>query len=85
MAVQQTAVSHPWWFNLQVLSGVPQGTVLGPLMFPLYVNDICAKVSPQTTIKLFADDSLLYRTIDTVTDETQLQQNLDSMVDWSNT
>ena len=68
-----------------VLSGVPQGTVLGPLMFLLYVNDIAAKVSPQTTIKLFADDCLLYRTIDSVADANQLQQDLDSMVDWSNT
>ena len=41
----------------QVLSGVPQGTVLCLLMFLLYVNDIGAKVSPQTSIKLFADDS----------------------------
>ena len=49
------------------------GTVLGPLMFLLYVNDIGAKVSPQTTIKLFADDCLLYRTIDSVADEIQLQ------------
>ena len=69
----------------QVLSGVPQGTVLGPLMFFLYVNDIGAKVSPQTTIKLFADDCLLYRTIDSVADANQLQQDLESMVDWSNT
>ena len=53
----------------QVLSGVPQGTVLGPLMFLLYVNDIRAKVSPQTSIKLFADDCLLYRTINSVADE----------------
>ena len=65
-----------------VLSGVPQGTVLGPLMFLLYVNDI---VSPQTTINIFADDCLLYRTIDSVADANQLQQDLDSMVDWSNT
>ena len=42
-----------------------------------------AKVLPQTTIKVFADDCLLYRTIDSVAD--QLQQDLDSMVDWSNT
>ena len=64
---------------------MPQGTVLGPLMFLLYVNDIAAKVSPQTTIKLFADDCLLYRTIDSVADANQLQQDLDSVVDWSNT
>ena len=63
---------------------MPQGTVLGPLMFLLYVNDIGAKVSPQTTIKLFADNCL-YRTIDSVADANQLQQDLDSMVDWSNT
>jgi hypothetical protein len=43
----------------------PQGTVLGPLMFLLYVNDIADKISPQTRIKLFADDCLLYMTIDT--------------------
>ena len=68
-----------------VLSGVPQGTVLGPLMFLLYVNDIGAKVSPQTSIKLFADDCLLYRTINSVEDERQLQQDLDTMIEWSNT
>ena len=68
-----------------VLSGVLQGTVLGPLMFLLYVNDIAAKVSPQTTVKLFADDCLLYRTIESVADSIQLQQDLNSMVDWSNT
>ncbi|MCG7875845.1 MAG: reverse transcriptase family protein, partial [Candidatus Thiodiazotropha endolucinida] len=68
-----------------VLSGVPQGTVLGPLMFLLYVNDIGAKVSPQTTIKLFADDCLLYRTINSAADERQLQEDLDTMIEWSNT
>ena len=47
--------------DYQVLSGVPQGTVPGPLMFLLNVNDIGTKVSSQTTIKLFADDCLLYR------------------------
>ena len=68
-----------------VLSGVPQGTVLGPLMFLLYVNDIGDKISSQTTIKLFADDALLYRTINGPSDEIQLQHDLDTMIEWSKT
>ena len=67
----------------QVLSGVPQGTVLGPLLFLLYVNDIGDKISPQTTIKLFADDALLYRSINNPSDQIQLQQDLDTMIEWS--
>lgn len=54
-------------------------------MFLLYVNDIGAKVSPHSTIKLFADDCLLYRTIESAADEAQLQQDLNSMVEWSDT
>ena len=69
----------------QVLSGVPQGTVLGPLLFLLYVNDIVDKISPQTTIKLFADDSLLYRSINNPSDQIQLQQDLNTMIEWSKT
>ena len=46
-----------------VLSGVPQGTVLGPLFFLVYINDISKDLTPGTKIRLFADDSLLYRTI----------------------
>ena len=59
--------------------------MLGPLMFLLYVNDIAEKVSPLTTIKLFADDCLFYRTINSIADQTQLQQDLDSLVNWSHT
>ena len=54
------------------------------MMFLFYANDIGAKVSPPTTTKLFADDCLLYRTINSVNDERQLQQDLNSMVKWSN-
>ena len=68
-----TAESHTRWLllSLPVISGVPQGqgTVLRPLMFLLYVNDIPDKVSPLTTIKLFANDCLLYQTINSVTDQ----------------
>ena len=68
---------------MPVLSGTPQGTALGPHLFLLYINDIHEKVS--STVRLFADDCMLYRTIDSAEDEKILQQDLDYMVEWSNT
>ena len=59
--------------------------MLGPLVFLLYVNDIGAKTSPLTTIKLFADDAILYRTINNPSDEQQLQHDPDTMIEWANT
>ena len=69
--------------STDVLSGVPQGTVLGPLLFLLYVNDIGDKVLPGSSIKLFADDCLLYRPIFQMGDQKQLQQDLDALINWS--
>ena len=54
-----------------VKSGVPQGTVLGPLMFLIYINDIGDKVS--SSLQLFADDCVLYRTVTSLEDSKQLQ------------
>ena len=54
-----------------VSSGVPQGTVLGLLMFLIYINDISEDISSQ--LRLFADDSLLYRTIKSEQDSSLLQ------------
>ena len=64
-----------------VLSGVPQGTVLGPLMFLIYINDITENISSQ--LKLFADDCLLYRAIRTEQDALLLQKDLDSLSQWA--
>ena len=65
-----------------VLSGVPQGTVLGPLFFLVYINDISKGLSKGTKIRLFADDSLLYRTIRTPHDSAILQRDLDTLQVW---
>ena len=66
-----------------VLSGVPQGTVLGPLLFLVYINDISDKLSPGTVIRLFADDSLIYRIIRNATDAEILQKDLKSLETWA--
>ena len=63
-----------------VMSGVPQGTVLGPFLFLAYINDMpeCVK----SKIKLFADDSLLYRRIKNIADCHQLQEDLNKLQEW---
>ena len=65
-----------------VLSGVPQGTVLGPLFFLIYINDIGDNLSPGTNLRLFADDSLLYREIKSLSDSSILQKDLNALQEW---
>ena len=67
----------------RVLSGVPQGTVLAPLLFICYVNDLATLVN--SMIRLYADDILLYRIINTSDDNKLLQDNLDTLLNWSKT
>ena len=60
--------------KVTVDSGVPQGTVLRPLLFLRHIYDLPLAVSSQ--VRLFADDCLLYRTIKSQEDHTILQQDL---------
>ncbi|XP_063416249.1 uncharacterized protein LOC134697892 [Mytilus trossulus] len=69
--------------QVPVLSGVPQGTVLGPLLFLAYINDMPETASTSET-KLFADDSLLFRTITNQADSELLQKDLTALEDWEN-
>ena len=68
---------------LPVKSGIPQGTVLGPLMFLLYINDIDQNIS--STIRLFTDDCIMYRTVTTREEASSLQYDLDKIYDWCTT
>ena len=62
---------------------VPQGSVLGPLLFLLYVNDI--PLSVDSPILLFADDAKIFRSIRCEADYLQLQRDIDILFKWSRT
>ena len=64
-----------------VTSGVPQGSVLGPILFLLYINDINENI--QSSIRLFADDSIIYRKINSNIDHQILQTDLIQLEKWS--
>jgi hypothetical protein len=70
---------HSSWSN--VTSGIPQGSVLGPLLFVLYINDLPDVVD--ASILLFADDTKIYKEIITIEDQESIQNNINSMQNWS--
>ena len=67
--------------SVYVESGVPQGTVFGPLTFLCHINNLPDTVTSQ--VRLFADDCLLYRQINKNEDHLSLQQDLNALEKWA--
>ena len=63
-----------------VLSGVPQGSVLGPILFLIFINDLADNI--RSSVPLFADDCVLYRNIHSIQDCFILQEDLTSLGQW---
>ena len=64
-----------------VLSGIPQGSVLGPILFVIYINDLPENL--QSSVLLFADDTKIFREIANISDIRTLQDDLNKLSDWS--
>ena len=76
LALQMWSISS----SSKVLSGVPQGTVLGPTLFLLYINDLPSYVD--SPIRLFADDYVIYREIKSYQDASTLQSDINGFQWW---
>ena len=66
-----------------VISGVPQGSVLDPVLFLIFINDIESICCGETDLKLFADDLKLYSSVTIDSPLQSLQQSIDNLVDWA--
>jgi len=78
---QRVRVGRHYSEEVRVTSGLPQGRVLGPLLFIAYINNIWRNI--ESKIKLFADDCRIYSKILNLKYVETLQTDLDILEDWS--
>ena len=68
--------------SVPVISGVPQGSILGPLLFVIYINGICEIPLNDGCMMLYADNILLYRQIGNQSDFLLLQEDINPLQNW---
>ena len=66
----------------EVISGVPQGTVLGPLLFIIYINDLESELK-HSILRIFADDSKIVKEIKIQSDHEELQEDINIAIKWA--
>ena len=77
---QRVKVGNSLSDPVNITSGVPQGTVLGPTLFLGFINDVTKKIDSR--VKLFADDLIVYRVIEDMDDQRKLQADVDCIYKW---
>ena len=79
---QFVSINNSHSYLLPVISGVPQGSILGPLLFILYMNDLHDVIYWSSAL-LFADDTKCFKHIKSPDDEQSLQNDLHNLASWS--
>ena len=80
---QRVVIGNAMSSNYPVNSGVPQGSIVGPLLFVLFINDITENVSEGTNILLYADDTKIWREIYSKMDNLILQRDINTLNSWA--
>jgi retron-type reverse transcriptase len=78
---QQVSINRETSNQKEVTSGIPQGSVLGPILFVIYINDLPEAV--ESAAYLFADDTKIFRVINSLDDQHILQNDLVKLENWS--
>lgn len=68
---------------VRVVSGVPQGSVLGPLLFLIFINDLPEEVTAPNECRLFADDTKLFGPVESAKDCQRIQSDIDAFTEWA--